>query len=81
MLTYVMKRTTIYLDLELEIMLKLEAMRQQKPMAEVIRETLREKLDKPRPQSKHAGAFASGRTDTAERHEELLGEWGFGEDG
>ena len=76
-----MKRTTIYLDPELEIMLKLEAMRQQKPMAEVIRETLREKLsNKPRPQSKYAGAFDSGRTDTAEKHEELLGEWGFGED-
>ncbi len=77
-----MKHITIDLDPELEIMLKLEAMRQQKPVTEVIRETLKEKfVNKPRPQSKYIGAFDSGRSDTAERHEELLGEWGFGEDG
>jgi hypothetical protein len=76
-----MKRTTIYLDPELEILLKLEAMRRKQPVAEVIRETLRERLkSRPRPRSPHAGAFDSGYTNTAERAEELLGELGFGED-
>lgn len=76
-----MKRTTIYLDPELEILLKLEAMRLKQPMAEVIRKTLREKLTlRSRPRSRYAGAFDSGHTDTAERAEELLSELGFGED-
>ena len=75
-----MKRTTIYLDPELEIQLKLEALRQKRPMAEVIREALREQLRKNvRPRSSYGGAFDSGHTDTAERAEELLGELGFGE--
>jgi hypothetical protein len=75
------KRTTIYLDPELEILLKLEAMRRKQPVAEVIRETLRERLrSRPRSRSPHAGAFDSGYTDTAERAEELLEELGFGED-
>lgn len=75
-----MKRTTIYLDPELEILLKLEAMRRKQPMAEVIRDTLREKLSKlPRRLPPGAGAFDSGYSDTAERAEELLGELGFGE--
>ncbi len=52
-----MKRTTIYLDPELEILLKLEAMRRKQPMAEVIREALREKLSsQPRPRSRYVGA-------------------------
>ena len=75
-----MKRTTIYLDPELEIQLKLEALRQKRPMAEVIREALREQLQKnARPRSDYGGAFDSGHADTAERAEELLGELGFGE--
>lgn len=73
-----MKRTTIYLDPELEMHLKLEARRQQKSMAEVIREALRRSLP-PRPRSKYAGAFDSGHADGAERFEEILGELGFGE--
>ncbi|PZA08193.1 MULTISPECIES: CopG family transcriptional regulator [unclassified Meiothermus] len=70
-----MKRTTIYLDPDLEIRLKLEAQRRKKPMAEIIRELLRKELGKqPRPRSRYAGAFDSGHTDTAERAEELLAE-------
>jgi hypothetical protein len=73
-----MKRTTIYLDAELEFRLKLEARRNKKSMAELIRETLHKTLP-PRPRSKYDGAFDSGHTDTAERAEEILAE-GFGLD-
>ena len=68
-----MKRTTIYLDTELELRLKLEARRQNKSVAELIREAIRKSLP-PRPRSRYAGAFSSGFTDTAERAEELLTE-------
>ncbi len=75
-----MKRTTIYLEPELEVLLKLETLRQKKPMAEVIREALRGYLERrPGGAPPGAGAFDSGVTDTAERAEELLGELGFGE--
>ena len=74
-----MKRTTIYLNPELEVLLKLEAKRRNQTMADLIREALRAHLTGqqlgPPP---GAGAFVSGHTDTAERHEELLGETGFG---
>ena len=74
-----MKRTTIYLDPELEVLLKLEATRRNQPMADLIREALRAHLA-----GRHAGpppgagAFNSGHTDTAESHEELLEELDFG---
>ncbi len=74
-----MKRTTIYLDPELEILLKLEAKRQKKSMSELIRETLRKGITPQRPRSKYAGAFDSGHTDGAERFEEILDELGFGD--
>jgi hypothetical protein len=35
-----MKRTTIYLEPELEMLLKLEVLRQKKPMAELVREAV-----------------------------------------
>ncbi|WP_276957842.1 CopG family transcriptional regulator [Allomeiothermus silvanus] len=73
-----MKRTTIYLDPELELLLKLEARRRKQPMSEVIREVLRQGITPKRPRSKYAGAFDSGYTDDAERFEEVLGELGFG---
>ncbi len=76
-----MKRTTIYLEPDLEIRLKLEAMRNKKPMSEVIREALRAYLDRqPRHLPPGLGAFDSGQTDSAERAEELLNETGFGKD-
>ncbi|OFW01818.1 MAG: hypothetical protein A3I61_05590 [Acidobacteria bacterium RIFCSPLOWO2_02_FULL_68_18] len=74
-----MKRTTIYLEPELEVLLKLEMRRQQRPMAELVREAVhayvtREPLKAP----PGAGAFASGRSDTAARAEEILAKTGFG---
>jgi predicted transcriptional regulator len=75
-----MKRTTIYLDADLEIQLKLEAMRSKRSSVEVIREALRAYLEKRRPGlPAGVGEFESGFTDTAERAEEILRE-GFGED-
>lgn len=74
-----MKRTTIYLDPELEVLLKLEATRRNQSMADLIRDALRAHLSGQQPgPPPGAGAFDSGHTDTAERHEELLGELGFG---
>ena len=75
-----MKRTTIYLDPELEILLKVEAMQRKQPMAELIREALRAYLrDRPSSAPPGAGAFDSGIVDTAEREEAALDELGFGE--
>jgi plasmid stability protein len=77
-----MRRTTVYLDPDLEVQLKLEAMRLGRPMAELLREALRVYLGggaaSPPPQ---AGAFRSGRRDTAERVDETLDELGFGTSG
>lgn len=76
-----MKRTTIYLEPDLEIRLKLESMRRKKPMSEVIRESLRAYFDqKPKDLPPGAGAFDSGHTDTAEQAEETLEKLRFGED-
>ncbi len=75
-----MKRTTIYLDPEIEILLKLEAVRRKEPMAEVIRDALRSYLQRrPGEVPPGGGSFDSGRSDTAERSEESLSESGFGE--
>ena len=74
-----MKRTTIYLAPELEVLLKLEMQRRNKPMAEIVREAVYAYVTRePRKSPPGAGAFASGRTDTAERAEALLAETGFG---
>ena len=74
-----MKRTTIYLDPELEVLLKLEMGRQKRPMAEIVREAVLAYVTRePRRVPPGAGAFASGRADTAERAEALLDETGFG---
>ncbi|MGQ0464295.1 MAG: CopG family transcriptional regulator [Sporichthyaceae bacterium] len=75
-----MKRTTVYLDTELELRLKAEARRLGQPMAELIRDALRQRVEQAPPsRSRHAGAFTSGSTDTADRVDELLRETGFGE--
>lgn len=75
-----MKRTTIYLEPELEVLLKLETLRRKKPAAELIREALRAYLKGgKRRLPPGGGAFDSGHRDTAERAEELLGKLGFGE--
>jgi hypothetical protein len=74
-----MRRTTIYLDPELEVLLKLEMMRQKRPMAELIREAVQAYVTrKPRRVPPGAGAFASGRADTADRVDVTLVETGFG---
>jgi ribbon-helix-helix CopG family protein len=72
------KRTTVYLEPELEVLLKLETQRQQRPMAEIIREALRTYVSRePRQAPPGAGAFTSGRTDTAARADDVLRETGF----
>lgn len=74
-----MKRTTIYFEPELEALLKAETLRRRQPMAELIREAVREYLVRGRPAPPPgAGAFASGRGDTAGRAEKVLAETGFG---
>jgi len=74
------KRTTIYFEPELEAQLKAETLRRKKPMAELVREAVREYLVRSRPVAPPgAGAFASGRDDVAERAEEVLAETGFGD--
>jgi hypothetical protein len=73
-----MKRTTIYLEPELEVLLKLEMLRQKRPMAEIVREAVHAYVTRePRKAPPGAGAFSSGRTDTAERAEEILADTGF----
>jgi hypothetical protein len=74
-----MKRTTIYLEPELEVLLKLEMQRQKRPMAELVREAVYAYVTRaPRQLPPGAGAFASGLSDTAARAEQVLAETGFG---
>ena len=74
-----MKRTTIYLEPELEVLLKLEMQRRKRPMAELVREALRSYLRRePGALPPGAGAFASGRSDTAAKSEALLRKLRFG---
>ncbi len=74
-----MKRTTIYLDPELEVLLKLEMLRQRRPMAELVREAVQAYVTRePSRTPPGGGAFASGYEDTAERADELLADTGFG---
>jgi hypothetical protein len=74
-----MKRTTIYLESDLEVLLKLEMLRRKQPMAELVREAIRAFVTRePREVPPGAGAFASGRPDTADRAEAVLAETGFG---
>ena len=75
-----MKRITLYLDADTKALLKLESMRRQQPMAEIVREALHAYLrKKPRRRSPGRGEFRSGRKDIAERAEELLS-GSFGEE-
>ena len=74
-----MKRTTIYLEPELEVLLKLEVRRQGRAMAELVREALHAYVTRePRRVPPGAGAFASGRSDTADRVDEVLAQTAFG---
>jgi len=74
-----MKRTTIYLEPELEVLLKLETQRQKRPMAELVREAVYAYVTRtPHKVPPGAGAFASRRADTADRAEAVLADTGFG---
>jgi hypothetical protein len=74
-----MKRTTIYLEAELEMRLKMEGLRRKQPMAELVREAVEAYLSVPAGTGPPgAGAFASGHRDTAERSEDILTETAFG---
>jgi hypothetical protein len=76
-----MKRTTLYLDPELELRLKQETRRQRRPMADLVREAIRRYVDSaPARQPPGAGAFSSKRRDTAARSEDALRATRFGED-
>jgi hypothetical protein len=76
-----MKRTTLYLEPELEVLLKLEVQKQKRPMAEIVREAVHAYVTRePRRSPPGAGQFDSGRTDTADRAEDVLRETGFGAD-
>lgn len=71
-----MKRTTIFLDEATDRDLKSLAYRRNEPVAQLVREALgryvvEETASGPALPS-FVGAFASGHSDTAERHEELL---------
>lgn len=70
-----MKRTTIFVPESLERDLQLYARRTGKPAAAVVREAIAEYIAGGRSRAalpSFAGAFDSGHTDTAERHEDLL---------
>jgi hypothetical protein len=70
-----MKRTTIFVPEPLERDLQLYARSERKPVASVVREALVEYLAARRPASalpSFVGVGQSGRSDIAERHEELL---------
>ena len=74
-----MKRTTIYFEPELEALLKAETIRRNRPMAELVREAVREYIVRSSPAPPPgAGEFSSGKADTAERSEEILARTGFG---
>ena len=76
-----MKRTTLYLDHELELRLKQETRRQKRPMADLVRDAIRQYVGTaPSRQPPGAGAFASKRKDTASRTDEVLRATRFGED-
>lgn len=74
-----MKRTTIYLESDLQLMLERETRRRGRPMAELIREAVRDYLSREPPAGPPgAGAFDSGHADTASDVDAALGELGFG---
>lgn len=68
-----MKRTTVFLDEQIEHDLKAVARRQGRPVASVVREAMAEYVAKALDAPTRLGFVAagrSGRVDTAERHED-----------
>lgn len=75
-----MKRTTVYFEPDLEVLLERESRRRGQPMSVLVREAVRAYLHhdgKPGPPG--AGAFESGRRDTADDTGQALKESGFGQ--
>ena len=73
-----MRRTTIYLEPQLEVLVKLEMARQKRTMADIVREALSAYVARePRRAPPGAGAFASGVAETAGEVDRVLGETGF----
>lgn len=74
-----MKKTSVYLEEQLDEALALRAAEEGVTKAEFIRRTLTGAVGRPsRPVSKAIGVVRSGRGDQAERTSELLSEAGFG---
>jgi hypothetical protein len=70
-----MKRTTIFVPEAMERDLQLYAMREGRATASIVREAIAEYMAHRQPAGRlpsFTGAFDSGRSDIAERHEELL---------
>ena len=71
-----MKRTTIFIDEQIERELQGLARRRQRPVAAVVREAIQAYIvtetRQPPPVPGFVGIGRSGRTDTSERHEALL---------
>lgn len=74
-----MKRTTIYLEPELEVLLKLEAARRKQPVAELIRDAVRSHFTAVAEDPPGLGAFKSRHRDTADDVDAALADLGFGE--
>jgi hypothetical protein len=72
---HIVKRTTIFIPEPLERDLQLFARRSGKPTAALVREALAAYLTQNQPPvalPSFTGAFDSGHSDTAERHDEIL---------
>ena len=71
-----MKRTTLFLEEELESDLRILAAQRKKPVAVLVRAALNQYVEQEKRKSRSilsfVGAGRSGRKDTAERHEDLL---------
>ncbi len=76
-----MKKTSIYLEDELDAALALRAAEEGVTKAELIRRTLSGAVLRPkRPKPKAIGIVDSGLGDVAENVDRYLAEWGFRED-
>jgi hypothetical protein len=76
-----LKKTSIYLDEDLDQGLARKAAEEGVTKAEYIRRTLSTAVEKPRrPKPKGIGIIKGGPTDWAANDEKYLGETGFGED-
>lgn len=76
-----MKKTSLYLDPDLDEALARRAADEGLTKAEFIRRTLAAAMQKPkRPKPQAVGIIRGGRADVAENIERYLAETGFGED-